>query len=276
MSKRKTSPEKASEDKIRWGGIPASVLRSIKPLVGRSLRPVTVSTDASGSDLVRFRKFGFYSIKDLIMNKLIAGALVASALALPSTAGAATLMNNSFENGLTGWQAAPGALVSVVSNFTNSGTASSFSPMEGNNFAVLQAGNTDVATGLTQFFSMNAGETIKFAVAFVGDDYSPFDDSAFLSVFSFQNSVNTVLFKASVPSVGDFTATPWTFVSFTADLTGQYSVNASIQNAFDENQDSFLLIDAVPEPSTWLMMLFGFAAVGYSMRRKQNVRVSFA
>ena len=210
------------------------------------------------------------------MKKLIASALAVSALTLSSAAGAATLVNNGFESGLTGWQAAPDTLVSVVSNFTNVGTNSTYSPVEGANFAVLQAGITGEATGLTQFFSMNAGETIQFAVAFVGDDASEFNDSAFLSVFSFQNSVTKVLFEASIPSVGEFTATPWTFVSFTADLTGRYSLNASIQNSFQENQDSFLLIDAVPEPSTWLMMLFGFAAVGYSMRRKQNVRVSFA
>ena len=210
------------------------------------------------------------------MNKLIAGALAASALALPTTAGAATLVNNSFENGLTGWQAAPSALVSVVSTFSNAGTPSTYNPVEGKSFAVLQGGAAGVATGMTQFFSMNAGETVKFAVAFAGNDYLPFDDSAFLSIFSFQDSENTVLFSESISSVGDLENTPWTFVSYTAAVTGQYSVNASIQNALDSNSSSFLLIDAVPEPSTWLMMLFGFAAVGYSMRRKQNVRVSFA
>ena len=210
------------------------------------------------------------------MKKLIASALTVSALTLSSAAGAATLVNNGFESGLTGWQAAPDTLVSVVSNFTNVGTNSTYSPVEGANFAVLQTGIAGEATGLTQFFSMNAGETIKFAVAFIGDDASEFHDSAFLSIFSFQNKLTKVLFEASIPSVGEFTATPWTFVSFTADLTGRYSLNASIQNSFPENQDSFLLIDAVPEPSTWLMMLLGFAAVGYSMRRKQNVRVSFA
>ena len=73
-----------------------------------------------------------------MMNKLIAGALVASALALPSTAGAATLVNNSFENGLTGWQAAPGALVSVVSTFSNEGTDSTYSFVEGNSMRLKQ------------------------------------------------------------------------------------------------------------------------------------------
>lgn len=34
---------------------------------------------------------------------------------------------------------------------------------------------------------------------------------------------------------------------------------------------------AVPEPATWAMMLFGFAAVGFSMRRrKQKLTVSYA
>lgn len=38
-----------------------------------------------------------------------------------------------------------------------------------------------------------------------------------------------------------------------------------------------IAIPAVPEPSTWAMMLLGFGAVGYSMRkRKAAVRVSYA
>lgn len=210
------------------------------------------------------------------MKKLIAGALVASALALPSTASAATLVNNGFESGLTGWSAAPGALVSVVSTFSNPGTPSTYNPMEGNSFALLRAGTDGEATGLTQFFSMSAGETIKFAVAFAGGDYHPFDDSGFLSIFSFQDNTGTTLFSESIGSVGDYENTPWTFVSFTASVSGLYSVNASIQNNLDSLNPSYLLIDAVPEPSTWLMMLFGFGAVGFAMRRKQNVRVSFA
>ena len=51
--------KKQMKTKFGGGGIPASVLRSIRPLVGRSLRPVTVSTDASGSNLARIRKVWF-------------------------------------------------------------------------------------------------------------------------------------------------------------------------------------------------------------------------
>jgi len=32
----------------------------------------------------------------------------------------------------------------------------------------------------------------------------------------------------------------------------------------------------IPEPATWAMLLAGFGAVGVAMRRRQNVRVSFA
>lgn len=38
----------------------------------------------------------------------------------------------------------------------------------------------------------------------------------------------------------------------------------------------FLAGPAVPEPATWAMMIAGFGAVGFAMRRRRNVTVSFA
>ena len=35
-------------------------------------------------------------------------------------------------------------------------------------------------------------------------------------------------------------------------------------------------IAGVPEPGTWAMMIAGLGAVGFSMRRRRNVSVSFA
>jgi len=35
-------------------------------------------------------------------------------------------------------------------------------------------------------------------------------------------------------------------------------------------------VQAVPEASTWAMMLAGLGAVGFAMRRKRNVAISFA
>jgi hypothetical protein len=49
------------------------------------------------------------------------------------------------------------------------------------------------------------------------------------------------------------------------------------------NSASFIHIDipaisipgAVPEPATWLMMLGGFGAIGGTMRRRREAKVSF-
>jgi hypothetical protein len=48
----------------------------------------------------------------------------------------------------------------------------------------------------------------------------------------------------------------------------------------DDNHDDFLvkatLLSAVPEPSTWLLMILGFGAIGFGMRqRKQTERIRF-
>lgn len=51
----------------------------------------------------------------------------------------------------------------------------------------------------------------------------------------------------------------------------------------DDNHDDFLvkatLMPAVPEPSTWLLMILGFGAIGFGMRRRnqtQRIRFNFA
>jgi hypothetical protein len=39
---------------------------------------------------------------------------------------------------------------------------------------------------------------------------------------------------------------------------------------------SFAATSAVPEPTTWAMMLLGFGAVGYSMRQRSSARLQTA
>ena len=39
---------------------------------------------------------------------------------------------------------------------------------------------------------------------------------------------------------------------------------------------AFLSVTAIPEPTTWAMLLLGFAAVGVVIRRKARVRVKYA
>ena len=66
-------------------------------------------------------------------------------------------------------------------------------------------------------------------------------------------------------------------VTYTIDGTAGLITGAKFRS-LEKNSFEFdnFATGAVPEPSTWFMMLMGFAAVGFSMRRKQNLRVSFA
>jgi hypothetical protein len=213
-----------------------------------------------------------------MMKKMIAAAALAASLALPSAASASTLINGGFEAGPTGvgaptgYQTSQPTLVQVVNSFR------SYTPTEGSKFAVLSSGTTNIATVLTQIFNMTAGETIKFMVAFATSDYTPFNDSGNFGILNFTNSSNNTLFTQNVGGVGNFNDGPWTLVSFTAPVTGTYALNASVQNTLDSVNPSYILLDApaVPEPGTWMLMLLGFGAIGFAMRRRRNVRVSFA
>lgn len=64
----------------------------------------------------------------------------------------------------------------------------------------------------------------------------------------------------------------------TYTITGATPLLTGIKFESDQNSMELdnLAIGAVPEPATWFMMLMGFAAVGFSMRRKRNLRPSFA
>lgn len=50
-------------------------------------------------------------------------------------------------------------------------------------------------------------------------------------------------------------------------VVGGMQLTSNGTNAFEIDN---IAINPVPEPATWAMMLFGFGAVGYSMRRRRN------
>lgn len=64
-----------------------------------------------------------------------------------------------------------------------------------------------------------------------------------------------------------------TYATYLSQYNAVGSQSASLVDHYDFTIDA---VSNVPEPSTWAMMLAGFGAVGFSMRRRRNVRVSFA
>jgi hypothetical protein len=61
--------------------------------------------------------------------------------------------------------------------------------------------------------------------------------------------------------------------------TGSFEEVGAGPRTFNFDRNGMLVASAVPEPTTWAMMLIGFGAIGYSMRsacRKQKASVSYA
>jgi hypothetical protein len=72
-------------------------------------------------------------------------------------------------------------------------------------------------------------------------------------------------------------ATYTTPSGFTADLPGTYTWNAMYLPLGDMNNtqvsaipESVIVGSSVPEPSTWAMMLFGFAGLGFAFRQSRR------
>ena len=68
---------------------------------------------------------------------------------------------------------------------------------------------------------------------------------------------------------------PWTHYSFDVTATGHDAFTISFMNGFISNSgfdalDSFSVASAVPEPSTWAMMILGFLGVGFMTYRKKT------
>lgn len=185
----------------------------------------------------------------------LAGLAAALQFATPSQAAT----NIGFEDGTTaGWTlSGNGGATTSVGGFT-----AAF----GNWFGYVATGPQNSNQTLTQVFALSAGQTLKGKVGFSTTDYNPFNDDGFFSI----NGTN--IFAASVGSVGDFGSTGWVDWSFTAPTAGSYTLQLGVRNNVDGGVPSVAVLDSgvVPEPSTWVMMIAGFALVGLGARGRDS------
>lgn len=202
-----------------------------------------------------------------MIKRCLSGALAVFLLSAPASA---AVINIGFEQGLTGWT----PVGNVVVNNT--------SPYSGTSSALL---TTEVAfentpTSLSQIFNLNSGETITFYAQFTGLESGPKGlDTANVTI-GVPGQYTNVLASWDVPTnVGTGS---WQTISFTAPSTGAYEFRALIDNVGNAGGHSTLRIDsfapiasAVPEPSTWALMILGFAAVGFIAHRR-NRKVAIA
>ncbi|CAH2214312.1 hypothetical protein [Tepidibacter aestuarii] len=150
------------------------------------------------------------------------------------------IINRSFDQGFTGWTLVvpPGATATTPSSFLT------YTPINGNFFALLKTDGPGSYTTVSQSFYAKKGDKISGWAFFKANDYLPYDDKSKVVIKSGTTVISTV-FSASVSTVGDYGQTPWTFWEYVFTSTGTFTLEGNITNALDSILDSYLGLDAI-------------------------------
>jgi hypothetical protein len=203
----------------------------------------------------------------------LAGLLAALTLLSPQSAGAAGPQNGGFETGsLTHWTAtlAGGSASAVSSHDAVSGPT--YHPVEGDFFALLEAGNVNIYQTISQRFVAGAGDILSGWAFFDAGDYSPYDDSGYVRIVE----TGATLFEKKVADVGDYGQTPWTYWTYTFGSSGTFTLEAGVRNHQDSSFNSYVGVDDVrldtvaqtPEPAS--LAILGSGILGACLRRRRS------
>jgi len=123
---------------------------------------------------------------------------------------------------------------------------------------------TNPGAGAFQATFAGGASAVSISVA----DYSPSDvDEVHLRAYdAFDNLLDTAFFL--IPESGP--GTTLSVSSATSIARVEWNETGDFAGALYWDNLTYTAFDAVPEPSTWAMMLLGFAAVGAGLRRRQN------
>lgn len=197
-------------------------------------------------------------------------AAVAAIAMLPSAANAAEFVNGSFEAGVPAgsFSTVSGGNNSAITGWTVTGNSVDYI----GNYWTAQDGSRSIDLnggaqgGIQQTFDTLAGVQYNVTFWLAGNpDGAPITKNVLVSatgatdgLFSFDSTgtskINMGWSKYTYNFLG--TGSPTT-LSFASQNAGAYG--AALDN---------VAVNAVPEPATWALMLIGFAAVGFGMRRR--------
>jgi hypothetical protein len=185
-------------------------------------------------------------IRKIRLSRSLALLLVAAIMvyASPSAVRADGIENGNFEaEDLTGWQVDAGTegSVDLVASAVNTQQSVVFTPVSGNQFALLRPGAPGQYTSLFQSFQANAGQAISCWSFFVSGD-TEYGDAAEVRIRAGGNVIATV-FGADAPGVGDLGYKPWTQWQYTFQSAGTYEIEARVINANDNLMPSLLGLD---------------------------------
>ena len=144
----------------------------------------------------------------------------------------------------------------------------------------LVAGTATEGSAIKQTFSVNPGDRIQFAWNFLTNEAtlpfsgpSAYNDTSFAVInFSYTELADTNVWTtdAFLPITGFFQQTGWqTFLSDPLP-GGSVTLAFAVVDVRDSIVDSALLVDAVPEPSTLLLLGMSLAGIGMSSWRRDR------
>jgi hypothetical protein len=190
------------------------------------------------------------------VHRFLIGAVFAAAMALAGPAGAATnyLTNGSFETGdFTGWVQSAIFGYTGVSDFAEDGSYGAF------------FGSVGLDSVISQTFSDVAGETLTIHGWISADGNAPSDvgfyfDGAPVVYLNPVTAMGYTQYSATVTATGIDTFA----VGARNDPGLVWVDNVSVSPATSDVSSA----SAVPEASTWAMMLAGFVGLGFAGYRK--------
>jgi PEP-CTERM motif len=196
----------------------------------------------------------------------VVGALLGAAFALSATSAGAAIINGSFEDNLQaagtwatypnliGWTGGPNG-IELRNNVA--GTA-----YDGVNFVELDTTANSIAT---QNITTTFGTVYSLSFA-----YSPRTN-----IPSTSNGIEVYWDGLLVNFVTGFTAANQDWTVYTVNVLGTGSDSLQFKavgtsDSFGGSLDAIALTAAVPEPSTWAMMILGFLGVGFTAYRRKR------
>jgi len=201
-------------------------------------------------------------MKNFKKSALLALATVSAFAAVPTASNAAVLLlqNTGWQYGQVSAKNQPQDNAPIYFTITESqGGVFSFTDgfAAGDTFKITQYGNTTATPPKTGTYLST------FATYYLTSDGTP-------SGTPFVNNFGPAAYFSS-----DWTSN--NFSHFQALLgAGSYSVVVTDTANVGYPAGFGFRLDVVPEPATWMMMLFGFGIAGFALRRRNNQVASFA